>query len=82
MATSKRRGKGVKTVRKSTAKKPARSAISDAAITDAALERWRADTPGCQERIHLNNAGAALPPRSVVEVMHRSSGPRGRDRRI
>lgn len=30
------------------------------------LARWRADTPGCARRVHLNNAGAALVP-SVVE---------------
>ena len=41
------------------------------------LERWRADTPGCAERIHLNNAGAALPPAvvrdAVVEHLARES---------
>ena len=37
--------------------------------SDAAVERWRADTPGCRDRIHLNNAGAGLSPRSVLEVM-------------
>ncbi len=35
----------------------------------AALERWRRDTPGCQDRIHLNNAGAALMPRSVLDTV-------------
>jgi selenocysteine lyase/cysteine desulfurase len=35
----------------------------------ADLARWRADTPGCATRIHLNNAGAALPPTPVVDVM-------------
>jgi selenocysteine lyase/cysteine desulfurase len=29
------------------------------------LARWRADTPGCERRIHLNNAGASLVPRPV-----------------
>jgi selenocysteine lyase/cysteine desulfurase len=36
-------------------------------LTD--LSRWRADTPGTTERIHLNNAGAALPPRPVLDAV-------------
>lgn len=32
------------------------------------LSAWRADTPGCAHRNHLNNAGAALMP----EVVHRA----------
>ena len=35
---------------------------------DLALERWRADTPGCAHRIHLNNAGAGLMPRPVLDA--------------
>lgn len=35
------------------------------------LARWRADTPGCTTRIHLNNAGAALVPRPVAEAVTR-----------
>lgn len=31
------------------------------------LEQVRAETPGCAERIFLNNAGASLQPRSVVD---------------
>ena len=31
----------------------------------------RADTPGCAEKIHLNNAGASLQPRPVLEAVHR-----------
>lgn len=32
------------------------------------VNRARADTPGAQRRIHLNNAGSSLPPRPVVEA--------------
>jgi selenocysteine lyase/cysteine desulfurase len=35
------------------------------------LDRWRADTPGCLHRIHLNNAGAALSPTPVTEAIER-----------
>ena len=35
----------------------------------AALSRWRADTPGCAERIHLNNAGAALVPSVAADAI-------------
>ena len=35
------------------------------------LARWRADTPGCTTRVHLNNAGAALVPRLVSEAIAR-----------
>src|SRR5262245_37803880 len=38
-------------------------------IAATSIERWRADTPGCTERIHLNNAGAALVPSSVATVV-------------
>jgi selenocysteine lyase/cysteine desulfurase len=34
-----------------------------------AVARWRADTPGCERRIHLNNAGASLVPRPVREAV-------------
>jgi selenocysteine lyase/cysteine desulfurase len=33
------------------------------------VAKWRADTPGCSSRIHLNNAGAALMPRAVVDAI-------------
>src|SRR2546423_3762819 len=33
------------------------------------LDRWRRDTPGCRDRIHLNNAGAGLMPRPVLDAL-------------
>jgi cysteine desulfurase / selenocysteine lyase len=32
------------------------------------VEQWRADTEGCAHVAHLNNAGASLPPRPVVDA--------------
>src|SRR5436309_15675279 len=40
-----------------------------AAELDLRLARWRADTPGCAHRNHLNNAGAALMPRPVIDAI-------------
>ncbi len=34
-----------------------------------AVARWRRDTPGCATNIHLNNAGAALQPRPVLDAI-------------
>jgi selenocysteine lyase/cysteine desulfurase len=36
---------------------------------DPLLAQWRADTPGCAGRVHLNNAGASLMPRSVLDAV-------------
>ena len=33
------------------------------------LKKWRDDTPGCRYRNHLNNAGAALMPRPVIQAI-------------
>lgn len=38
-------------------------------ITDEAIAQWRSDTPGAERAIHLNNAGAALMPVSVLQAM-------------
>ena len=38
-------------------------------IFEDSVERWRRDTPGCQGRIHLNNAGAALMPAPVLKAI-------------
>jgi cysteine desulfurase / selenocysteine lyase len=37
--------------------------------TSIDVERARSETPGCQHVVHLNNAGAALPPTVVTEAM-------------
>ena len=37
--------------------------------SDTQLARWRAETPGCAHRTHLNNAGAGLMPAAVLDVM-------------
>lgn len=38
-------------------------------LTDTHVAAWRAETPGCQNRNHLNNAGAALMPQPVIDAM-------------
>jgi selenocysteine lyase/cysteine desulfurase len=45
-------------------------ATSDRPIASAELTRWRSDTPGCVHRNHLNNAGAALMPTSVIDAIY------------
>ena len=37
--------------------------------TDAKLNTWRRDMPGCRKRVHLNNAGASLMPAPVLDVV-------------
>jgi selenocysteine lyase/cysteine desulfurase len=36
---------------------------------DEQVKEWREDTPGCANRVHLNNAGAGLMPRSVLAAI-------------
>src|SRR5581483_6083212 len=36
---------------------------------DAMVRQWRADTPGCDHVIHLNNAGSGLMPQPVLTAM-------------
>ncbi len=38
-------------------------------ISQADLQRFRDQTPGCRERIHFNNAGAGLMPRPVLDAI-------------
>src|SRR5439155_1595958 len=41
------------------------------ATDEGAVARMRHDTPSCRDRIHLNNAGAALMPRPVLDTLTR-----------
>ena len=36
---------------------------------ESELVRWRKETPGCAQRVHLNNAGAGLMPQGVLDAM-------------
>ena len=36
---------------------------------DALVKQWRADTPGCGNQIHFNNAASGLMPRAVLEAI-------------
>ncbi len=39
-------------------------------MSEQSVTRWRADTPGCATRNHLNNAGAGLMPAPVIRAIH------------
>jgi selenocysteine lyase/cysteine desulfurase len=38
-------------------------------MIDDDLQHWRSDTPGCANVTHLNNAGAALMPKPVIDAI-------------
>jgi cysteine desulfurase / selenocysteine lyase len=43
-------------------------ANQDDQVTVQQVDAWRADTEGCEHVTHLNNAGASLPPRQVMDA--------------
>ncbi len=43
--------------------------MSPANVDGFDIERARADTPGCEHVVHLNNAGASLPPQPVLDAV-------------
>src|SRR6187551_3205120 len=44
--------------------------MSTVALPDSEqITVWRAETPGCAHRNHLNNAGAALMPQPVIDAI-------------
>ena len=43
--------------------------VGGVALSTIDVERARADTPGCEHVVHLNNAGAALPTRRVLDTV-------------
>jgi selenocysteine lyase/cysteine desulfurase len=50
---------------------PTPPAADPSGLDAGALAQLRADTPGCLTRVHLNNAGSALPPQVALDTMVR-----------
>jgi selenocysteine lyase/cysteine desulfurase len=46
-----------------------KDAVGAEPITDEQVAQWRKDTPGCANRIHLNNAGSGLMPQAVLNAI-------------
>lgn len=44
---------------------------TDESSTLHRIQKWRGDTPGCGHRAHLNNAGAALMPKPVIDAVNK-----------
>jgi selenocysteine lyase/cysteine desulfurase len=43
--------------------------VTEESDLDGRVRRWRLDTPGCAHLAHLNNAGASLMPRPVIDAI-------------
>jgi cysteine desulfurase/selenocysteine lyase len=43
--------------------------LNDTSFSTDELNQYRNDTAGCSHVVHLNNAGAAMPPNSVVDTV-------------
>ncbi|HXW56262.1 MAG TPA: aminotransferase class V-fold PLP-dependent enzyme [Candidatus Cybelea sp.] len=46
-----------------------KNAVAAEPITDEQVAQWRKDTPGCANRIHLDNAGSGLMPQAVLNAI-------------